>query len=70
MKHSKSIAIAGTCVLAAALLVTPSVQATALEAIGNITEIAVKGLIQSFWPVEHDKCFTLDRFDPACPPCL
>ena len=70
MKHSKSIAKAGACVLAGVLLVTPSVQSTALEAIGAISESAVKGLLQPFWPFEHGKCFTLDRFDPTCPRCL
>jgi hypothetical protein len=70
MKHSKFIAMTGACVLAAVLLVTPSVQAMGMEAIETITESAVKGLLHPFWPFEHGKCFTLDRFDPTCPRCL
>jgi hypothetical protein len=70
MTRSKPVAMAGTCILAAVLLVTPSVQAMALDAIETVAESAVKGLLQSFWPVEHGKCFTLDRFDRTCPQCL
>jgi hypothetical protein len=70
MTLSKSIAIAGTYLLAAVLLLTPSVQSMALEAIGTITESAAKSVIHQFWPFEHGKCFTLDRFDPTCPRCL
>lgn len=70
MKHSKSIAIAGTCVLAVVLLVTPSVQVAALDAIGTFAENTAKVLLHPLWPFAHGKCFTLDRFDPTCPQCL
>lgn len=70
MTRSQSIAIAGTCVLAMVLLVSPSVQAKAMDAIGSVAESTVKGLLQPFWPFRHGKCFTLDMFDPTCPQCL
>jgi hypothetical protein len=70
MTRLKSIAIIGPYVLAVVLLVTPSVQAMALETIETITESAVKGILHPFRPFEHGKCFTLDRFDPTCPRCL
>ena len=70
MTRSKSAVMAGTCILGAVLLVTPSVQAMALDAIETVTECSAKGLLQSFWPFEHGKCFTLDRFDRTCPQCL
>jgi hypothetical protein len=70
MTRSKSIAMAGTYILAAVLLVTPSVQGMALDTIEVVAESAVKGMLQPFWTFEHGKCFTLDRFDPTCPRCL
>jgi len=70
MTRSKSVAMAGTFILAVVLLVTPSIQAMALDAIETVAESAVNGLLQPFWPFEHGKCFTLDRFDPTCPQCL
>jgi hypothetical protein len=70
MTRLNSVAIAGTCVLAVVLLVSPSVQAMALDAIGSLAESTVKGLFQPFWPFAHGKCSTLGRFDPACPQCL
>jgi hypothetical protein len=70
MKYSKSIAIAGTCVLALGLFVAPSVQGAALDAIGTFAENTGKVLLQPLWPFAHGKCFTLDRFDPTCPRCL
>jgi hypothetical protein len=66
----KSVAKAGAGVLVAVVLVTPSMEAMAVEAVDAITESAVKGLLHPFWPFEHGKCFTLDRFDPTCPRCL
>jgi hypothetical protein len=70
MTRSKSVAMAGTCILAAVLLVMPSVQAMALDAIETVAKSAVKGLLQPFWPFEHGKCSPLSRFDPICPQCL
>ncbi len=70
MTCSKFVAMAGPCILAAVLIVTPSVQAMALDAIETVTESAVKGLLQPFWPFEHGKCSPLSRFDPTCPQCL
>ena len=70
MTRSKSVAMAGTCILAAVLLVMPSVQAMALDAIETVAKSAVKGLLQPFWPFEHGKCSPLSRFDPTCPQCL
>ena len=70
MTRSRSIAMGGTCLLAVVLLITPSMQAIALDAIGNVAEGSMKSLIQPFWPFGHGKCFNLDRFDPTCPQCL
>ena len=70
MTRSKSVAMAGTCILAAVLLVTTSVQAMALDTIESVAESTVKGMLQPFWPFEHGKCSPLSRFDPICPQCL
>jgi len=70
MTRSKSLAITGICALAAVLLLTPSVQTIVQDAIGSVAEGTVKSLIRPLWPFGHGKCFTLDRFDPACPQCL
>ena len=70
MTRSKSIALAGTCVLAAVLLLSPSVQEVAMDAVGTVAESAARSLLRPFWPFGHGKCFTVDRFDPTCPQCL
>ena len=70
MTRSRSVATAGTCILAAVLLVMPSVQTMALDAIETVAENAVQGTLQPFWPFEHGKCFPLSRFDPTCQQCL
>jgi len=66
MTRARSIAMAGSCVLAAVLLFTPSVQGVAEDAIGIVAESAVKSLLRPLWPFGRGKCFNLGRFDPTC----
>ena len=70
MTLSKSDAMAGTYVLIAVLLLTPSVQGNVLDAIGSVAEGAVKSVVQPFWLFAHGKCSTADRFDLTYPRCL
>jgi hypothetical protein len=60
----------GTCLLAVALLITPSMQAIVLDAIGDVADASIKNLIRPLWPFGHGNCLNLDRFDPTCPHCL
>ena len=70
MNYSKAVAAVGTSILAAVLLLAPSAQSIATNAISTITDNAVNSLVPSVWPFEHGKCFTLDRFAPTYPHCL
>jgi hypothetical protein len=67
MRRSRSIALAATCVLAVALLITPFGQGTVLDSIGSMADNALTGLIRTLSPFHHGNCFILDRLDPTCP---
>lgn len=50
-----------------ALPTTRNVLACAVEEFAEITE---RILQVPCTLLDHDRCFTLDRFDPTCPQCL
>jgi hypothetical protein len=58
------------CALAAATLATPTGRAVVLVSLVHVAEIGSKILRLPYWIVDHSKCFSLDRFDPTCPPYL
>jgi hypothetical protein len=48
----------------------PAVQCAVAGALSEFVEIAERTLRLPCALLNHDHCFTLDRFDPTCPQCL
>jgi len=56
--------------LALLFLRIPVVQRTVAGVLIEFIEIAEKTLCLPCTLFNHDHCFTMDRFDPACPQCF
>lgn len=52
------------------ILRIPAVQNAIAEALIEFVEITERTLRFPRALLNHDKCFSLDRFDPTCPPYL
>ena len=65
--------LAGYVALAVVTLLVfriPAVQNAIAEALIEFVEITERTLRFPRALLNHDKCFSLDRFDPTCPPYL
>jgi len=60
----------GLVALAILVLAMPATQNVLAFALDECTEITERALHFPCTLLEHSKCFTLDRFNPACPQCL
>jgi hypothetical protein len=58
------------CALVFAVFARPAGRAVVLASLVHVAEIGLKILRLPCWIVDHSKCFSLDRFDPTCPPYL
>jgi len=56
--------------LAFFVLRIPAVQYAIAEALIEFIKITERMLRLPCALLDHDRCFSLDRFDPACPQCL
>jgi len=61
---------AAMVVVALLILRIPDVQHTVAGALSEFVEIAERTLRHPCALLDHDRCFTLDRLDPTCPPYL
>jgi hypothetical protein len=61
---------AALIVLALLTLRIPAVQSAIAGALIEFIEITEKTLRFPCALLNHDRCFSLDRFDPTCPPYL
>ena len=61
---------AAMIVLVLLVLRIPSVQNAIADALTEFIEITQWTLRLPCALLNHDKCFSLDRFDPTCPPYL
>ena len=66
----KLVAYAAMTVLLLVVLRIPSVQSAVAGALVEFIEITEKAIHIPCWLMDHQSCFTLDRFDPTCPQCL
>lgn len=64
--------IAGIVVsaLVLAILATPAGRAMAFASLVHVAEVGSKILRLPCHLFDHDRCFSLDRLDPACPQCM
>ncbi|MDR3742241.1 MAG: hypothetical protein P4L40_24760 [Terracidiphilus sp.] len=65
--------LAGYVALAVVMLLffrIPAVQNAIAEALIEFIQITERTLRFPCALLDHDKCSSLDRFDPTCPPCL
>lgn len=60
----------GLAALAILVLTMPATQNVLACALDEFAEVTERALHFPCTLLDHGKCFTLDRFDPACPPCL
>ncbi len=61
---------AAMIVLVLLVLRIPAVQNAIADALIEFVEIAERTLRLPCALLDHDRCFTLDRLDPTCPPYL
>ena len=52
------------------ILRTPAVQRVVADALIEFIQITEKTLRLPCALLNHDHCFSLDRFDPTCPQCM
>ena len=65
--------LAGYVALAVVTLLVfriPAVQNVIAEALVEFIQITERTLRFPRALLDHDRCFSPDRFDPTCPPCL
>ena len=68
--HRKLARYAAIIVLALVALRMPAVQNIIASALIEFVEITERTLRLPSTVLDHDKCFSLDRLDPTCPPYL
>jgi hypothetical protein len=61
---------AGIIVLAIVVLRTPVAQTVLAGGLVEFADMTKQILRFPCWLFDHTHCFSLDRFDPACPQCL
>ena len=61
---------AAVIVLALLILRIPAVQYVVAETLIEFIHITERTLRHPCALLDHDHCFSLDRFDPTCPQCL
>jgi hypothetical protein len=70
MNRRKLFLKAGLVALALLVLALPATQHALAFALDECAEITERVLHFPCTLLDHDHCFTLDRFDPTCPQCL
>ncbi len=70
MNRRRFFVKAGLVALALLVLAMPATQNVLAFALDEFTEITERALHFPCTLLDHDHCFTLDRFDPTCPQCL
>jgi len=68
--HRRLAKYAAIIVLALVALRMPAVQNIIASALIEFVEITERTLRLPIVVLDHDKCFSLDRLDPTCPPYL
>jgi hypothetical protein len=68
--HLRLAKYAAIIVLALLALRIPAVQNVIASALIEFVEITERTLRLPIAVPDHDKCFSLDRLDPTCPPYL
>jgi hypothetical protein len=68
--HRKFVCHAAVVLLVLLVLRIPAVQRTIASALIEFVEITERTLRLPCALLNHDHCFTLDRFDPTCPQCF
>jgi hypothetical protein len=66
----KFVGYAALVVVALLILRIPSVQYVIAEALIEFIQITERTLRLPCALLDHDHCFSPDRFDPTCPQCL
>lgn len=70
MTRRRLITGIATCALTVSTLATPAGRVVAIASLVHIAEVGAKILRLPRRLLDHDRCFTLDRFDPTCPHCF
>jgi hypothetical protein len=68
--HHQLVTKAMLVALALLLCAMPTTQNAVVWALDKFVEITDRALHFPCTLLDHGKCFTLDRLDPACPQCL
>ena len=66
----KFIGGAAMVVLTLAIVITPTGRTMAVSALLEFLEITERIARLPRWIVDHNRCLSLDRFDPTCPQCM
>ena len=64
------VVYAAVMILTATVLTTPAARSVIVGDLVGITDITERVLRIPCQLLDHEHCFSLDRFDPTCPQCM
>lgn len=70
MRHRRLAGYAALIVLTLLVFRIPTVQNVVAAVLTEFVEITERALRTPCALLDHDHCFSLDRFDPTCPQCM